>query len=165
MWVIMCVSWLYLCFIDYLINFHYYPASPRYSSAKVKITSWHTIQENCSSENIFLILERKEKMTNIRGEVETLSAWRVVWDEEYICSNSDNKWLEIWSNSFVQKDTAGQKKIRIPFDSSSQHTDRSFIGLASDILSTFLGKYRSGSLFAFQGSSHQVGLKATLWES
>ena len=118
MWVIMCVSWLYLCFIDYLINFHYYPASPRYSSAKVKITSWHTIQENCSSENIFLILERKEKMTNIRGEVETLSAWRVVWDEEYICSNSDNKWLEIWSNSFVQKDTAGQKKIRIPFDSS-----------------------------------------------
>ena len=72
-----CVSWLYLCFIDYLINFHYYPASPRYSSAKVKIASWHTIQENYSSENIFLISERKEKNDQYQGEVETLSAWKV----------------------------------------------------------------------------------------
>ena len=121
MWVIMCVSLLYLCFIDYLINFHYYPASPRYSSAKVKITSWHTIQENYSSEIIFLISKRKEKMTDIRGK---WKRYRLVelcgMKNIYInvgCSNSDNKWLEIWSNSLVQKDTASQKKI--PFVSSS----------------------------------------------
>ena len=79
---IMCVYWLYLCIIDYLINFHYYPASPRYSSAKVKITSRHTIWKNTSSENIFLISVRNQKNDQYQKELETLSAWKVVWDDE-----------------------------------------------------------------------------------
>ena len=91
---IMCVYWLYLCIIDYLINFHYYPASPRYSSAKVKITSRHTIWKNTSSENIFLISQLEiRKMTNIRRNWKRYRLGKLCGMMK-ICCNSDNKLLQ-----------------------------------------------------------------------